>query len=386
MKKKIFFWAIPILILGAILGVSIINKEKGKFQEVKVEKAVKGELKEYLSTNGKIESKESKEYFGIQGKVKKVNVKVGQNIKKGEVLVVYYALDLASNVKQAQLQYSNALLQNRELISQRQEILNNKKEIDESIKALEKSSNPQDLLKIQSLKEKKASLINISDEKIKQSENSVELAKIAVDVAKENLKNSKSQIVAESDGVVTSLNVKEGAMDSGAQPLLEVQNIKDLQVVISLNKYDVSKVKLGQKVLINSGNSEYKGKISFIDPIAKEVISGAGKETSLKVKADILDKTENLKIGFDVDLDILVSETKNALKIPSEAIKIDKKGSSYVYLVKNGKTAERKIKVGIQSDLETEILEGLKLSEKVILNPKESIKNGTLVKESLEEK
>lgn len=80
-------------------------------------------------------------------------------------------------------------------------------------------------------------------------------------------------------------------------------------------------------------------------------------------------------------MDIKLGEKKNVLKVPSEAILTDKKGQSFVYIVENGVAKQRKVEVGLSSDLETEIKSGVAVGEKVILNPNSSIQNGTKVKE-----
>lgn len=381
-KKKVILWLIPVVIIGVLIYIGTVNKNRNKHNKVKTAKVSTGNLEAYLSTSGKIRSKSLKEYFGVQGKVKGVNVKVGQKVKKGDVLITYDVPDLNSAVRQAEIQYDNAVLQRKDLIAQRDENKRTKLDIDNEIAKLEESNNLQNMKTIEELKSAKSKIQDISDEKVKQAENAVELAKLALDGAKENKSKSKGSIVCEKDGIVTALNVKEGAMDSGAQPVVVVQDVTDLEVVMSLNKYDSSRVKSGQEALIISGGNKYKGKISSIDPVAKEEVSAAGKETSLGVYLDILDKSDNLKVGFDVDVDILVEKAQGVLKVPAEAIKLDKKGTSYVYVIKDGKAEERKVKVGIQSDTQTEILSGLSKEEKVILNPNESIKNGVLVEEA----
>ncbi|WP_180964130.1 efflux RND transporter periplasmic adaptor subunit [Haloimpatiens massiliensis] len=380
-KKKVILWLIPVVIIGVLIYIGTINKNRNKHNKVKTAKVSTGNLEAYLSTSGKIRSKSLKEYFGVQGKVKSVNVEVGEKVKKGEVLIAYDVPDLNSAVRKAEIEYNNAVLQRKDLIAQRDDVKKKKSDIDNEIAKLEESNKLQNMKTIEELKSAKSKLQDISDEKVKQTENAVELAKLALNSAKENKNKSRSSIVCEKDGIVTALNVKVGAMDSGAQPVVVVQDITDLEVVMSLNKYDSSRVKLGQEALIISGGNKYKGKISSIDPVAKEEVSAVGKETSLGVYLDILDKSDNLKVGFDVDVDILVEKTQEALKVPTEAIKLDKKGNSFVYVVKDGKAEERKVKVGIQSDTQTEILSGLKEGEKVILNPNESIKNGVLVEE-----
>ena len=96
---------------------------------------------------------------------------------------------------------------------------------------------------------------------------------------------------------------------------------------------------------------------------------------------DILDKADNLKIDFDADIDILLNDVKSVLKVPAESVKTDKTGKNYVYVVDGEKARERVVKLGVQSETEVEILEGIKAGEKVVLNPVATIKDGVLIKD-----
>jgi HlyD family secretion protein len=114
-------------------------------------------------------------------------------------------------------------------------------------------------------------------------------------------------------------------------------------------------------------------------------MSAAGGETTLGIKIDILDKAPDLRIGFDVDVDILLGQAANALKVPAEAVRPEKGNKNYLYVVSNGLVQEREVGIGLQSDTEAEIKSGVKAGEKVILNPGAAIRDGIKVKEVVED-
>lgn len=68
---------------------------------------------QYISTT--VKSKSNKEYYGLQAKIKKINVHVGDNVRIGDTLVIYETQDLASTVNQAQIQYENSVLQKKDI-------------------------------------------------------------------------------------------------------------------------------------------------------------------------------------------------------------------------------------------------------------------------------
>lgn len=381
MKKKVVIWSLIIIILVGMPILMKIKRNKGNLIKVRTAVAETGEIKAYLSTTGTVESKNKKVYYGNQGRIEKINVKVGDRVKKGDILVAFEKQDLSIQVKQAQIQYENALLQRKELINQNESIKKKIIELDSQIAELEKSSNIADKTKLESLKQQRGTISPISDEKLKQSENAVDLAKLSLEAARQNaLKNSFS-IISESDGVVTEINAVEGGLNSGAQPLVVVQDIENLNVVLSLGKYDMDKVTIGQEAIIKTGNNSYKGRISFIEPAAKTKVSATGSETSLGIVIEVLEKSPKLKIGFDVDVDILVGRKNNIVKIPVESIKTEKGNKNLVFVVENNVAHQRTVEIGIQSDTEVEVKAGVSNGEKIVLNPSTSVSDGTKVLE-----
>lgn len=383
-KRKTVIYVL--IVVGILSGIFIISgkKKESKIAVVKTSIAEVGELKSYISTTATVKSSNSKEYYGLQAKIKKVNVGVGDNVKVGDVLITYETQDLASAVSQAQIQYDNAALQKKDLYNQNNNIKNKISDLDQQIKILEESLNPADKIKLETLNQQKNNLLPISEEKLKQADNAVKLSQISLNSARQRVSENKSTVVAENAGIVTAMNAVEGSIGNGMQPMVVVQDIKKLRAVASLGKYDANRVKLGQEVSVKSGTNKYKGSISFIDPAAKKTVGVTGSETALGIEIAILDQAPALKIDFDVDIDILVERVANAIKIPSEALKVEKGGKNLIYIVEGNVVHERKVRIGVQSDTEVQIMEGIKNGEKVILNPSTSIEEGATVKESKE--
>jgi HlyD family secretion protein len=386
LKKKVIISSL--IVVGVLSGVFFINGKKNdsKMVTVKTSMVQLGELKSYISTTATVKSKNSKEYYGLQAKIKKVNVAIGDNVKIGDILVTYETQDLASTVSQAQIQYDNAILSKRDLYNQNDSIKNKIADLANEIAILEKSLNPTDKAKLESVKQQKSALSPISNEKLKQADNAVRLSEISLNSAKQRVSENKSTIVAENAGVVTDLNAIEGSIGNGMQAVVVVQDLVNLKATASLGKYDATKVKIGQEVTIKSGNNTYKGSILFIEPAAKKTVGVTGSETTLGIEISITDNAPALKIDFDVDVDILVEKVADAIKIPSEALKVEKGGKNFIYVVEETIVRERNVTVGTQSDTEVQVTKGVKTGEKVILNPSTSIKEGTKVKEAVENK
>lgn len=378
MKKRYIIIAIVILVLAGG-AYRRINNRRPSLASVKLGEAVVGDISSYLSTTATVKSKDSKEYYGLQAKIKKVHVSVGSQVKKGDTLISYEGQDLTTSIKQAEIQYDNAVLQRDELVNQNRDIQQRIDELDRQIKILKDSGAD-----VTSLNQQRNTLSPISAERLKQAENSISLAKLSLDSARQKQAETKDVIVAENDGVVTALNAVEGSVGSSMQPAVIIQNIEALKAVASVGKYDAGKITLGQRVTIRGDKGSYEGKISFIDPVAKKAPSATGAETILGIEIDILESAAELKIDFDVDIDILLGEAKGTIKIPAESLRADKTGNYYVFVVNENRAEERQVTVGLQSDTEVQVLEGIKAGEVVILNPGSAIKEGTIVREAQE--
>lgn len=382
MKKRTITIAAVLLVLATIIYMSIYSKRKSEIKPVKTAVVQKGNIKAYLSTTAIIKSKNAREYYGTQLKIERVNVKVGDSVKKGQSLISYDLTELNSQVKQAQLQYDNAVLQKRELINQRDSINSKINELDRKINELEGRIDLNSKTSLSALQQQRNSIQPITESRIEQADNSIELTKAALDTANFKLNTVKEGVVSQIEGVVTALNAVEGSVPNPAQPLVTVQDLYNLKAVVSLGKYDAEKVTVGKEAVIKSGGKVYKGQVSFLNPAATKPVSPAGGETTLEADIDILDKETNLKVDFDADVDILLDNKGNVLKVPVEAVKSDKQGNTYVFINSNGVAKQKNIKTGIKSDIETEVIAGVSEGERVILNPNGAVTNGTKVKEA----
>lgn len=323
MKKKgvIITVIILLLIVGGIAFSSKGNKEKG----VNLYKVEKGELNAYLSTTGTVKSKNVKDYYGSGLKVDKVNVKLGDTVKKGAVLVTYDTSDLRLQVKQAEIQHSNAVLQKQDTVNQKNSLNEKISDLDKKIKELESSANPQDMLQVQTLKQQRDAMQSISPEKLKQLDNSVALAKASLDSIQNKYNTVKDGIIADFDGVITALNGVEGSMSTPTVAVVTLQDLNNLKLTISLNKFDTEKVKLEQVAQIKNNNKVYNGKVTFISPSASKqgnlamAAAGGSTEGNLSADIDVLDSAPELKVDFETDVDILVGNVTDALKIPIES-------------------------------------------------------------------
>ena len=210
-------------------------------------------------------------------------------------------------------------------------------------------------------------------------DNSIALAKLQLDTYTDTLNEAKQGIAAEFDGVVTQVNATESMPLSMAQPAFVVQQLDNLKGVINLGKYDAAKIQAGQKVTLKYDTYTYEGRVSFIEPVASKDITMGSADAMILAEIDILNPDKHLKINFDVNADILIASAKQVLTLPTECLKYGRDGDVSVFVIKDGIAVLTPVTLGIQSDTQAEIINGLSEGDVVISTPSDNITDGAAV-------
>lgn len=380
-KKSIWIWIVVlIIVVASIYFISLKNKEAGSAVEVTVSKVEKGDLVSLFSTSGVVESKSKQEFYIFSPtKVLKVYVSVGDQVKKGDRLLELETQDLSIQYQIAKKQLEMAQIQLEALKNLKQKQTEQSQIPTPSLPQQAPASEQSIPHQTQAQFQQPTSSLSLDDQ-IKLQEKQVEIAELNLKSIQQNMNKMQKYVTADFDGTVTSLNAKENNYFTSTQfPAITVEDLQNLQVVLDVNPYDGVSLSEGQQAYIHFAGKTFEGKVNKISPTAVKVMSQTGGDSVVKVYVDILNNDGTIKPGFKVDVDIKIGEKKDTIKIPSEAVVTDKNGNEFVYVVENGIAKQRKVKTGLVSDLETEILEGVNVGDKVILNPSAAIKDGVKV-------
>lgn len=159
-------------------------------------------------------------------------------------------------------------------------------------------------------------------------------------------------------GRVYSISKEEGEMVNLQTPIAVIGGANDFLLELQVDEYDIGRIKVGQKVLVNMDS--YKGQtfeavIQTIDPIMND------RSRTFKVDADFITKPAALYPNLTVEANIVIQTKENALTIPRNYLIDD----SLVVLPNKEK---RKVVTGVKDYQKAEIINGLKKDE-VILKP-----------------
>lgn len=198
--------------------------------------------------------------------------------------------------------------------------------------------------------------IDLAQARVKQAQ---------ADVLQIQEKINKTILKAPIDGFVTLINKEEGEMAQTSAPIISIIAVDQFQIETNISETDIAKVNLNDEVEMTldalGPDEKLSGRIIKIDP-AETVVSGViyYKVTSMFNASD-----ERIKPGMTANLDIKTDKRENVVSLPYYAIN-ETDGHKYVkVLSSNGETADREVKIGLEGEVNVEIVEGLKAGEKV---------------------
>lgn len=166
----------------------------------------------------------------------------------------------------------------------------------------------------------KRSQLNASSATVNEKRNIAELQE----------KIDSCEIRASIGGLVTAVNFNAGEFYTGGA-LLTIENTTDYEVSAQIDEYDISKVKVGQDVIIKTngtGTQEFKGVVKSVAPHATENVGSNG--VKYEVRVSILDHCDDFKLDMTAKIEIISEKSDGALVVPAEAIQETDDGRFFV--------------------------------------------------------
>jgi HlyD family secretion protein len=355
-----------------------------------------------ISVSGNLEAPNNRSVaFDMPGTVEAVLVEKGDMVSRGDVLARLDAKDLQRNVEfariqldQARAQYNIADQQLRATIYPNYygsyvvdvpgvwSALDNATDRVAQVRALiakgdiaEANAVLSRLLDdIDSAKESSQARAWDMPVQIKAMEYQREAAALAVTAAELSLQASKDMlddatITSPTSGIITSVNIKEGDVLTGATfaaPAFRVVDPTNLEMTGLIDEMDVADIALGQDVIITLDalpGVEVQGVVKFISDAALIQAGVVLYPTTVSLKAP----DSRVKDGMSATADIIVEKRSNVLVLPTTAVFNDA-GVRIVYLVgSDGKATRHEITTGLRSGRLIQIASGLQEGDVVAL-------------------
>jgi len=371
-KKKIIA-ALIIVVMGAVVYKT--NQNKTKNIQYLTETAHKGNITNTVLATGSV-SAYQKVSVGAQvsGQIDKLNVKLGQSVKKGDLIAEIDSTKQINDLKTAEsnLDIYKAQLKSKQIaktIAQTQ--LNRQKNL---IKL--DASSSEDL-------ESAKNAFALATSEVEALQAQIEQAKISVSTAQTNVGYTK--ITSPLNGIIVSVPVEQGQTVNSNQTTPTIVEIADLSRMIikpEISEGDITKVKAGMPVdfsIIGDPDNIYHTTLQSVDPGTTTLTDGSSSSSLTSSSSSssssaiyyygnliVPNEDNKLRISMTTQNKIIVAQAKDVLVIPTITIK-RKEGKPYVDILQsNNKVEKRDITTGLSDDLNTEVLSGINEGDKVI--------------------
>ena len=372
MVKKIMKW-VAILIAAVVAVYAVWSFFKPEEQVKYLTETVKrGNIHQTVSATGEI-SPSNLVTVGSQasGQIKKLYVKLGQQVKKGDLIAEINSTTQVNtlNTEKSKLETYQAKLVSAEIALNSAE----KKYKREAALWKEKATSKEDFESAQDALA--AAKANVAELKA-----SIKQTKISINTAESDL--GYTRITATMDGTVVAIPVEEGQTVNAVQStptIIQLANLDTMLNKMQIAEGDITKVKAGQDIsftILSEPDEPIKAKLDSVDPGLTTMSLGsytASTDTTSNAiyyyaRALVPNPDGKLSIGMTTQNTIEINGVKNVLLVPTLTIK-KRDGKSYVSVLgADGKTVEREITVGLKDSMNTEVKSGLKEGEKVVMS------------------
>lgn len=203
---------------------------------------------------------------------------------------------------------------------------------------------------------------------ITQSKLGVQSASAGLAQAREGLKTAEDAledmtITAPASGYITSNNVSVDNMTPVGQPAMVIQSMDTITVSASVTESLVSKLAIGDQVLVKIDALEREGMEGTIATLS----SAADPMTLLfPMTVEVDNKDNAIKPGMFATIEVVRSESQNTIYVPAESVII--RDGRYYLLVFNGENKASRVEVttGIDNGHFTEILSGVTAEDIIV--------------------
>ncbi len=298
----------------------------------------------------------------VSGQVRKIHVQLGQQVRKGDVLVSLDPELARNDVAQAEA----ALAQQAALIDSRQADLKlAKAERARQVRLLAGEAT--------AATEAERAEVELSKLEADLRGQGANLKRLQAELDKRRLALGYTTITAPTDGVVVNLPVQEGQTVIAVQitpVMVTLANMDEITVRTRVPEADIALIKVGQRarfVTLAGEAQRYEGKVRVIQPVPER----AGNAVFYNVLFEVDNRARKLLPDMTVQVSVDTGEAKDALTIPTVALgdRADDGRFTVQVLDAAGKAQPRQLRTGLQDGAKVQVLDGLKAGDKVLLAP-----------------
>jgi len=361
-----------------LIGLPLISKfTRGTdAKQVEIQKVEFKLIKSSILASGTLAFREQVQLRSeVIGQVTELHVEEADKVTKNELVIT-----LDPKTYQAQVEQAEARVRIQQIAIERQGLL---------IKTLTDRFKRQEVMFARDLVDEDSyeaveSELALSKVDLRSLQESLAQARAALDQSEDLL--SKTRIRSPIDGVVIQLDIKvgetviAGTTNIPGSTMMVIADPSETLTEVQVDEADIAQVREGQAADIFTAaypDTPLSGVIQSIASVARQTPGQASLSFLVKI---LLDEQETMIIrpGMSVRADIYTQSSEETLAVPVQAVLYDedaddddkgKEEQTYVFVMEDGKAVRKDVEVGISSDSDQEITEGLEEGEVVISGP-----------------
>ncbi|HID45238.1 MAG TPA: efflux RND transporter periplasmic adaptor subunit [Chromatiaceae bacterium] len=315
------------------------------------------------------------------GQIVRMPVREGDRVKQGQVLLEFWNDDLAAQLVLAQRQTKAAEAKARQACVQAE-------------------TAQRESRRLQELHRQKLASAEVTDKAVGETRASqaacqaarvnVEVSEAQIDVARAALE--RTRLVAPFDGIAAQVNGEIGEFVTPSPvgiptpPAVDLIDDSCIYVSAPMDEVDAARIRVDMPAKISLdayGDKVFEGRVRRIAPY---VLDREKQARTVEVEADFIDPevTRNMLAGYSADIEIILAQKKEALRVPTEAVL---EGNKVLVLGADDLLHEQQIGTGLDNWEYMEVLSGLRAGQKVVVSvDRAGIEDGALVRVESQDK
>jgi macrolide-specific efflux system membrane fusion protein len=369
--KRWLKWIVLVVLLGAGGAGWLVFSAPAKDEVPRTTPVARGNVEETVLASGVIQASSLVSVGAeVSGRIKTLNVQLGDDVKAGDVIAEIDSLNQENAVKAAQASLANteaqktiqaANLGQAKTALQRAEKLNPQKLISDA-----------DLQTAQLAVQTAEGQLQAIDAQIQQAEINVEAAQLNLD---------RTKILAPSDGTVVAVAVEVGQSvnaNTSSPTIVKLANLDKMVVKAEISEADVPRVEPGQQVyftILGDPDTRINATLRAVEPapdsIASDDSSSSSSNTAVYYNGlfDVDNPDHKLRISMTAQVTIVLKSADDVLTVPASVLGRKGRDGSYMLQVwdQQKQAAEPKpVTIGLNNNVTAEVLSGLNEGDLVV--------------------
>ena len=315
--------AVVIAIAVALAAWYFFKPKQEKVEYITAEVS-KGDIENSVLATGVLEATKMVSVGAqVSGQVKRMYVKLGDQVKQGQLIAQIDSIRQDNEVKNSEASIKN---QQAQLAVKKANLAKVEAEYNR-----QKNMYAQDATSLAELQSALASY-KTAQADIDAINAQIEQSRLTLSTAKENL--GYTQILAPMDGTIVAIVTEEGQTvnaNQSAPTIVKMAQLNNMTIKAEISEADVMKVQEGQSVYFTTlGNTEKKlyATLRQVEPAPNSINTESNNNSSSSTSSavyynalfDVPNEDGKLRIDMTAQVYIILDQAKNVLTIPASAI------------------------------------------------------------------